>query len=277
MKDYYYLLSAVPHLSLDKETYGRIHFDEVFELITENISRSDVNAFNYLLYQNDNLNLISAIARHHRKPVPHHMFHFPSVFGQEVMHDYEKNYILFPDYMYDFVEMHQEEFAARSIALLEQWLLAAFYREAAHHEDEFIRAYFGFERDLRNIITAFNCRTFGYNLQEQLIGESFLNQQLLRSSASDFGLTPQYPFIERLQPLIEEQQIPELEHFMDSLLWEHLDELTRFSFFNSHKLLAYTLKLFMIKKWSWLRPDKGQERLHNLIDRMMENFELPAL
>ena len=205
------------------------------------------------------------------------MFHFPSVFGQEVMHDYEKNYMLFPDYMYDFVEMHQEEFAARSIARLEQWLLAAFYRESAHHEDEFIRAYFGFERDLRNIITAFNCRTFGYDLQEQLIGESFLNQQLLRSSAMDFGLTPQYPFVERLQPLIEEQRIPELEHFMDSLLWEHLDELTRFSFFNSHKLLAYTLKLFMIKKWSWLTPDKGQERLHHLIDRMMENFELPAL
>jgi hypothetical protein len=277
MKDYYYLLSAAPFLSLDEETYGRINFDEIFELITENIFRSDVGALNYLMYQNDNLNLISAIARHHRKPVPHHMFHFPSVFGQEVMNDFEKSYMLFPDYMHDFVEVHREEFAARSVARLEQWLLTAFYREVTHHEDELIRAYFSFERDLRNIITAFNCRTFGYDLPEQLIGDAFLNQQLLRSSASDFGLTQQYPFIEQLQSLIEEQQIPELEHFTDRLLWEHLNELTRFSFFNSHKLLAYTLKLFMVKKWSWLKPDKGQERLHHLVDRMMENFELPAL
>lgn len=277
MKDYYYLLSAVPLLSLEKEIYDRIDFDEVFELITDNISRSDVDALNYLMFQNDNLNLIASIARHHRKPVTHNLFHYPSVFDQETMKDYERTFMLFPDYMYDFVEKHQEEFAARSIALLEQRLLTGFYREATHHEDEFINAYFSFERNLRNIITAFNCRIFGYDLQEQLIGDTYLNQQLLRSSASDFGISQQFPFVEPLQSLIEEQKIPELEHFMDRLLWQHLDEITRFSFFNSHKLLAYTLKLFMVKKWSWLKPDKGQERLHHLVDRMMDNFELPAL
>jgi hypothetical protein len=277
MNDYYYLLSAVPKLSLDEETYERTDFDEVFSLITDNISVSDGHKLNYLLYQNDNLNLVSAIARQHRKPVPHHMFHFPSVFEQEVMKDYEKSYVLFPDYMHDFVEAHRDEFAARSIATLEQWLLNAFYKETTHHEDAFIRGYFSFERDLRNIITALNCRKYGYNKEEQLIGDAYINQQLLRSSAADFGLAREYPFVEKLSERIEEQRVPELERQMDSLLWEQLDELTRFSYFNSHKLLAYTLKLFMVKKWSWLKPDKGKERLHHLTDRMMEHFELPAL
>lgn len=277
MKDYYYLLSAVPRLTLDEDTYQRIDFDAVFSLIKENISVSDGRKLNYLLYQNDNLNLVSAIARQHRKPVPHHMFHYPSVFDQEVMKDYERTYVLFPDYMHDFIEQYRDEFSARSIAFLEQRLLTAFYEEATDHEDDFIRAYFSFERDLRNIITAINCRKYGYNKEEQLIGSAYINQQLLRSSAADFGLTQEYPFIEELSYLINEQQTTELEYRMDSLLWEHLDELTRFANFNSHKLLAYTLKLFMIKKWSWLRPDKGRERLDHLIDHMMEHFELPAL
>ncbi|MFP4090353.1 MAG: DUF2764 family protein [Cyclobacteriaceae bacterium] len=277
MNDYYYLLSAVPKLSLEEETYERVDFDQVFDLITENITVSDGHRLNYLLYQNDNLNLVSAIARQHRKTVPHHMFHYPSVFDQEVMKDYEKSYVLFPDYMYDFVEAHQDEFSGRSMTFIEQRLLTAFYGEVTRQEDDFLREYFTFERDLRNIITALNCRKYGYDREDQLIGDAFINQQLLRSSAADFGLGQEYPFVEKLQELIEAQQVPELEHFMDSLLWDHLDELTRFSYFNSHKLLAYTLKLFMVKKWSWLKPDKGKERLHHLIDNMMENFELPAL
>ena len=277
MKDYYYLLSAVPRLTLEEETYERVDFDQVFSLITENIAVSDGHKLNWLMYQNDNLNLVSAIARHHRKPVPHHMFHYPSVFDQEVMKDFEKSYVLFPDYMHDFVEANQDEFAARSIAILEHWLLNAFYKEATQHEDTFISSYFSFERDLRNIITALNCQKYDYDKEQQLIGDAYINQQLLRSSAADFGLAQEYPFVEKLRELIEEQRVPNLEHFMDSLLWEYSDELTRFSYFNSHKLLAYTIKLFMVKKWSWLKPDKGKERLHHLTDRMMEHFELPSL
>jgi len=277
MKDYYYLLSAVPQLSLEDETYQRVNFDEVFKLVEDNITVSDGHKLHYLMYQNDNLNLVSAIARHHRKPVPHNLYHYPSVFDQEAMKDYERTYVLFPDYMHDFVETYRDEFAARSIATLEQWLLTAFYREATAWEDAFIRNYFSFERDLRNIITALNCRKYGYRMEEQLIGDAYINQQLLRSSAADFGLTQNYPFIEALQEYIERQDVPGLEHLMDSLLWEHLDELTRFSYFDSYQLLAYTLKLFMVKKWSWLKPDKGHERLHHLIDHMMEHFELPAL
>jgi hypothetical protein len=277
MKDYYYLLSAVPKLTLEEETYERIDFDAVFALITENITVSDGHKLNYLMYQNDNLNLVSAIARQYRKPVPHHMFHYPSVFDQDTIHDFEKSYVLFPDYMHDFVEAHRDEFTARSMAFLEQRLLTGFYREVSQHQDDFIRAYFSFERDLRNMITALNCRVYGYDTEGQLVGDAYINQQLLRSSAADFGLSQAYPFIEELRELIEQQDVPRLEHRMDSLLWEQLDELTRFSYFNSHKLLAYTLKLFMVKKWSWLKPDKGRERLHHLIDHMMEHFELPAL
>lgn len=277
MNDYYYLLSAVPRLTLEDETYERVNFAEVFDLITENISVSDGHKLNYLMYQNDNLNLVSAIARHHRKPVPHHMFHYPSVFDQEAIKDYERTYVLFPDYMHDFVEAYRDEFAARSIATLEQWLLTGFYREVTKHEDSLIRHYFNFEKDLRNIITALNCRKYGYTMEDQLIGDAYINQQLLRSSAADFGLTQAYPFVEALQERIDQQDVAGLEHLMDSLLWEHLDELTRFSYFDSDKLLAYTLKLFMVKKWSWLQHDKGRERLHHLIDHMMEHFELPAL
>lgn len=277
MKDYYYLLSAVPRLSLEEETYERVDFDEVFDLITDNIDVKDGHKLNYLMYQNDNLNLVSAIARHHRKPVPHNLFHYPSVFDQETIKDYERTYVLFPDYMHDFVETYRDEFAARSMATLEQWLLTGFYREVTKQEDDFIRSYFSFERDLRNIITALNCRKYGYQMEAQLIGDAYINQQLLRSSAADFGLAQAYPFVEMLQERVEQQDVPGLEHQMDSLLWEHLDELTRFSYFDSHRLLAYTLKLFMVKKWTWLKPDKGRERLHHLIDHMMDHFELPAL
>jgi len=277
MKDYYYTLSAVPSLALEDETYEKIEFDEVFSLITDNLSGSDYQRLKYLMYQNDNLNLVSAIARQNRKPVPHHLFHFPSVFDQDTMRDYEQNYVLFPGYMHDFVEEHQDEFAARSIGTLEQLLLTAFYREVTQHSDDLIREYFRFERDLRNIITALNGRKYDYEVENQLIGEAYINQFLVSNSAADFGLSQDYPFISELQQLIDQQEVPSLEHRMDQLLWEHLDELTRFSNFNSHQLLAYTLKLFMVKKWSWLEQDKGRERLQHLIDHMMENFELPEL
>src|SRR5690554_3105387 len=53
-----------------------------------------------------------------------------------------------------------------------------FYRAAQCHSNFFIRDYFSFDQEIRNIIAAYTARNYGTSPDDHLIGDSILTQQL---------------------------------------------------------------------------------------------------
>lgn len=275
MNDYYYLIASLPKLSFPE--FPKFEFDSVYEIIVNNLSASDRELFNKLIYPNDNKNLIAAIARNQNKVSPFYQFEQPSVLNQETINNFQKLPGSFPDYMKSFIEDNREEIATKDISELEKHLLEIFYQEMLASKDSFIRDYYAFELDLKNIVTAINCRKYEFEIDHEILGEGLLQQQLKRNSASDFGLSIEYPFMDSLVEAMDSGEPNRLESQINGILWNHVDEMVRFSFFNTHKVFAYGVHLLIAKRWTQLDPEEGKKRREELIDKIMEKFELPQL
>ena len=59
-KKYYYLIAGLPELLLEKKEY-KIDFNLLFNEIISNLDTADYNYFKYIIYLNDNKNLVTAI------------------------------------------------------------------------------------------------------------------------------------------------------------------------------------------------------------------------
>lgn len=276
MKDYYYLIASLPKLEFGKK-YDKLEFDAVYQTIVENLSSSDKQLFNYLIFPNDNINLLTAIAKKHNKKSPFFYFHEPAIYSEEVIKDYQKNSNILPSYMKEFIEENEDDFVDISFSEIEKRLLNYFYNAVLDLGDEFLAKYYDFVLNLRNIAVAYNGRLYDYNIADELISDKEINRQLRKSSASDLGLSDEYPFIEFLSEAFNSKDTGQLENQIDKITWEYVDDLVRFTFFNTYKVFGYTIHLLMVKRWKSLDKEEGKKRLDHLIDRMMENFELPQL
>lgn len=125
----------------------------------------------------------------------------------------------------------------------------------------FLPAYLRFERDLRNIMAAVRARRKGLPPSDHLVGEGEVVDALERSTAEDFGLSVDYPWIERLIAAKEPQEMQEI---MERIIWENLEEMTESLDFDFDIILAYLLKLQILEKGLALSEKQGMEILKQL-------------
>jgi hypothetical protein len=276
MKDYYYLISSLPDLHWGKEKYN-IDPDAIIASIRENLSGRDLKLFQYLLFPNDNRNLISAVAQKRNLQSPFGFFYQPAVLPEEVISNYSKNQDQLPEYMGVFLEEVEGNRPDDNIRSLERLLNELFYREVEASGDEFLQSYYGFESTVRKIMTAINSRKYSFDISKELWGEDEIIQKLRKGAASDFGLAEEYTFIPLLLDLSEIVDPVALEEQYDELLWDHVAELVKFSFFNTHKVLGYTVHLLMVNRWMRLSAKEGEKRLYAMVDEIMQQIILPEL
>lgn len=124
--------------------------------------------------------------------------------------------------------------------------------------DPLLRNYLTFERDLRNIQAALRAREKGLVVTDHLLGEGDLIESIARSRAEDFGLSWDYPFVERLIAANDPQLMQET---YEQILWDFLDEAVGQDPFAFSALLAYLLKLGMLEKRLALKEDEAMARV----------------
>lgn len=124
-----------------------------------------------------------------------------------------------------------------------------------------LRDYFQFEKDLKNILAAIRARRQGLPPSDYIIGKGELVEQLGLSSAEDFGLGQELPWIEQL--LGTTDPLP-LEETVEQLLWQYLDEKTVQIDFDFDLLLAYLIKLQLLEKRLALSEDQGMNIVRKL-------------
>ena len=149
-------------------------------------------------------------------------------------------------------------------------LFTAYYELCARSRSRFLREWSRFDRTLRNITAALTARTLGRPVEEAVIGRDETAEQLRRSSASDFGLRGELPYLDALLAAVgDEQNLVEKEHKIDLIRWNEAEALSVFDYFDINAVIAYLVRINITARWAALDPSRGRE----LFERLMADLD----
>lgn len=149
-------------------------------------------------------------------------------------------------------------------------LFGAYYARCARSRSRFLRDWSAFDRTLRNLTAAVTARALGRPVEEATVGGGEIVGQLRRSSASDFGLRGELPWLDTLLTAVgEEQNLLEKEHRIDLVRWNEAEELSAFDYFDLDAVIAYLVRINIVARWSALDPTRGRA----LFERLMAGLD----
>lgn len=145
-------------------------------------------------------------------------------------------------------------------------LFGAYYEECARSSSSFLRRWSAFDRNLRNVTAAVAARAAGRAVEEAIVGGGDVAEQLQRSSAADFGLRGELPYIDALIAAVnDEVNLVEKEHKIDLIRWNEAVELATFDYFNIDAILSYLVRVDIVARWTRLDPVQGRAMFERLV------------
>ena len=271
MGSYYYLISGLPEVKLS-DSKAKYDINEITQNILSNLSDKDIKLFNYFIYQNDNKNLVNAIALSKGLFSPYFVHLEPSIFSKEEIQKYV-NLSNLPNYMVKFLEDNKNT-EWENIRHIENGLLSLYYEEMIQTGNAFIREYALFMRNLKNILAALNGKALGFSgdeISKELIGDYPLISALTKSSAADFGLGREIPYINSIIDTFNSSDKADpynLENVECSLVNEFLDRLTSIKSFTTDNLFAYYINLTYAVSINGRNEEEGKKHLQTLVNSL---------
>ena len=271
MGSYYYLISGLPEVKLS-DSKAKYDINEITQNILSNLSDKDIKLFNYFIYQNDNKNLVNAIALSKGLFSPYFVHLEPSIFSKEEIQKYA-NLSNLPNYMVKFLEDNKNT-EWENIRHIENNLLSLYYEEMIQTGNAFIREYALFMRNLKNILAALNGKALGFSgdeISKELIGDYPLISALTKSSAADFGLGREIPYINSIIDTFNSSDKADpynLENVECSLVNGFLDRLTSIKSFTTDNLFAYYVNLTYAVSINGRNEEEGKKHLQTLVNSL---------
>ena len=271
MGSYYYLISGLPEVKLS-DSKAKYDINEITQNILSNLSDKDMKLFNYFIYQNDNKNLVNAIALSKGLFSPYFVHLEPSIFSKEEIQKYV-NLSNLPNYMVKFLEDNKNT-EWENIRHIENSLLSLYYKEMIQTGNAFIREYALFMRNLKNILAALNGKALGFSgdeISKELIGDYPLISALTKSSAADFGLGREIPYINSIIDTFNSSDKADpynLENVECSLVNGFLDRLTSIKSFTTDNLFAYYVNLTYAVSINGRNEEEGKKHLQALVNSL---------
>ena len=268
MGSYYYLISGLPEVKL-LDSKAKYDINEITQNILSNLSDKDIKLFNYFIYQNDNKNLVNAIALSKGLFSP---YYEPSIFSKEEIQKYV-NLSNLPNYMVKFLEDNKNT-EWENIRHIENSLLSSYYEEMIQTGNAFIREYALFMRNLKNILAALNGKALGFSgdeISKELIGDYPLISALTKSSAADFGLGREIPYINSIIDTFNSSDKADpynMENIECSLVNEFLERATSIKSFTTDNLFAYYINLTYAVSINGRNEEEGKKHLQALVNSL---------
>lgn len=145
-------------------------------------------------------------------------------------------------------------------------LFAAYYDACRRARSRFLRAWSEFDRTLRNVTAALAARAASRPVEEVVVGGGDVAEQLQRSSAADFGLRGELPFVDTvIAAMNDEANLLEKERKIDLVRWEEATELATFDYFNINAILSYLVRINIVARWARLDAARGREMFGRLL------------
>ena len=148
----------------------------------------------------------------------------------------------------------------------ETTLFAAYYDACRRSRSRFLRVWSEFDRTLRNVMAALAARAASRPVEQVVVGGGDVAEQLQRSSAADFGLRGELPFIDSvIAAMNDEANLMEKERKIDLVRWEEASELATFDYFNINAILSYLVRINIVARWARLDAARGREMFNRLL------------
>ena len=115
-------------------------------------------------------------------------------------------------------------------------------------------------------MAALAARAASRPVEEVVVGGGDVAEQLQRSSAADFGLRGELPFIDSvIAAMNDEANLMEKERKIDLVRWEEASELATFDYFNINAILSYLVRINIVARWARLDAARGREMFNRLL------------
>lgn len=145
-------------------------------------------------------------------------------------------------------------------------LFGAYYAVCSRAGSRFLREWSAFDRNLRNVTAAVTARAAGRAIGEVTVGGGDVVEQLERSSAADFGLRGELPYIDGVIAAVnDEANLVEKEHKVDLIRWGEAVELATFDYFDIDAILSYLCRVNIVARWTQLDAARGREMFARLV------------
>ncbi len=260
--DYYCLVAGLREYTLDSDTKG---FDAaaIRAGIVEELTAADARQVRLLwgYYDCENLCALRA-GRAAHNPLGN--------FSREELEEELKAPRRLPGALADVVRAYADpegEEAERVDTALrfEKSLFAAYYALAECEGCRFLRAWSRFDRNLRNVAAAVAARAAQRPVEEAVVGGGEVVDQLLRSSAADFGLRGELPYVDAVIAAVDDANLVEKEHKIDLIRWNEATELAAFDYFDINAVLSYLVHVAIVARWMRLDAVRGRAMFDRLV------------
>ncbi len=263
--NYYCLIAGLPDLIADDNKIPFMISDFREEILLY-LTKNDLKLVDLFFLQEDNKTLLSLLNKRELNGST------AGNFSPTYIEDRLKEPRDLPSYMIEFIKNNKDEKKKYDVSD-ENELTWMFFDFVNKTKSKFIRDYFTFDMNLRNLTTDLNCRKYDRELQKEIIGDNKFAKALRTSKLKDFGLTDDYPFVERVISFFDNPAMIEKERQLDLLRWEFLDERTTFEYFSIDKVLSFLIRLLIIERWSKLDTESGKKVFNGLITRLRNSLE----
>ena len=143
-----------------------------------------------------------------------------------------------------------------------------FYTKALTHRNNFIREYFRFDLNMRNAKVKYLNKALGREADKDvLIFPEDTQQAVLDAVADEFEEAAD------METILNASDILSRERGLDDLMWEKIDSLTTFNYFDIDAILGFIAKLNIVSRWYRLDEQTGREMFKKLVDEVRGTFK----
>lgn len=262
---YYCLVAGLPDIALD-DAKVPLATAALRADLTEQLVPADRPLLSSLFYPVDNDNFLAVLEESGREHDAR------GNFSRETLVEEIRVPSLIPGYMREFLDMYRAGLPAGSHP--RNVLAGLFYRDMASSSCSFVRGWYAFDRDLRNIVAALGCRRTGRDPVPEVVGEGLVAEAARRSTAADFGLTRECVWLDGLLRAWPGNLL-ERELALDRIRLDVIAELTLWSGFSVDTVLAFVVRLGIVERWLALDAATGRALLSRILDDMKSGLVFP--
>jgi hypothetical protein len=143
-------------------------------------------------------------------------------------------------------------------------LNADFYAAALKHRNRFLREYFRFDLNLRNAkVRYLNAQLGREPDQDVMTGEDPEAEDV---DIDGFRFTGgEFEEALKVDNILADKDLVSREKGLDDLLWDKIDGLSTFHYFDIEAVLAYIAKLHIVTRWLNLDEEVGRDVFRRLL------------
>ena len=263
---YYALVAGLREYTLDAETKG-FDIKDILAEVREALTASDMKVVELLYTYYDCENIIN---RHGGSSVHNPLGYLSSEEVEEELRSPSRLAAPLAKVISAYIAPDSEENEdAEDVDLSQPFaksLMTAYYNLCATSKSRLLREWSNLDRTIRNIVAATVARRQAVAIESVIVGEDSTTESLARSSAADFGLRAELPFVEQLVTAVaDEHNMIEKERKIDNIRWAELAELSTFDYFDLNAVIAYLVKANMVARWAALDAKVGREMFDRLV------------